>query len=134
MAKRRAARTKAEPSKLAVGATIAISVSSGACYTMIASISIFGTVLAESEKAVQVEVENARPWKTGKAPTLWIPKSALIEPPPLPPHAKAYWDSVGGKPDPMLELADWFKFDAYGQRVIDRIEPFITAINAPLHN
>lgn len=129
---KRAATVKVDSDKLVVGADISIFVSGGTCATMVAVLMIHGTIVAATEKAVQIRVENARAWTKGKDVTLWIPKSAIVEPPPDPPHVAAYWASVGGRATSRAwHLAAWFRFDAYGQRVLDRIDAGITAINWP---
>jgi hypothetical protein len=127
----RTKQIKVDASKLAVGSDVAIHVGGAACHTMVAVLMIFGTVLRETEKAVQIRVSNARAWKDGGEVTLWIPKSAIVEPPADEPHVAAYFAKHGRDFPPAWHLAKWFAFDSYGQRVLDRIEPGITAIAWP---
>jgi hypothetical protein len=127
---KRAKSVKVEAGKLSVGTDISIFVSGGACYTMVSVLMLHGVVVAETEKAIQLRVENARPWKAGQPVTMWFPKSAIVVP-VNEPHVAAYFAANGGRSPSSFHLASWFRFDTYGQRVLDRVDAAITAINAP---
>jgi len=111
-----------------VGQELSIKLVGGVCATMVSITAIHGTVIRETEKAVLIELHNARPFVKGQPLTIWLPKSAIVASKPLTGHVLDYFTKNNMLKDRMSEIAKWFKFDAQQLRILNRIDADIISV------
>lgn len=113
-----------------VGQELSIKLVGGVCATMVSITAIHGTIVRETEKAILIQIDNARPFAKGQPLTIWLPKSAIVAPKALTGQALDYFTKNNMLKDRMSEIAKWFKFDAQQIRILSRIDADIIGVAA----
>lgn len=93
--------TGTQSQTLSIGAWIYIHLGGAVCHSAVVATSIAGTVVATTEKAIRVQLQDER---GAAGATVWFPKRAL----------------VAGRSGDSYSLARWFAPTGYTARMIDR--------------